>query len=112
MQEKLTEDKKWMNTTFLTALKKTVANGDLIQNKNSYKLSATITRSTTKKSIAAASGAGPKKSKKIATAFTTISSTNSKKQNKADTCEHQQDHHGIKNIVIFQRTCQECEDFV
>ena len=39
MQSELTSDKKWMNTTFLSALKSLVAAGDLIQVKNSYKLS-------------------------------------------------------------------------
>ncbi len=33
------KDKKWLNGTFLSALKKAMADGDLIQNKNSYKLS-------------------------------------------------------------------------
>ena len=40
MQEKLPKDKKWMNATYLASLKKAVADGDLVQVKNSYKLSA------------------------------------------------------------------------
>ena len=40
MQANLPADKKWMNATFLKALKNEVANGDLVQVKNSYKLSA------------------------------------------------------------------------
>ena len=39
MQANLPKDKKWMNTTFLTALKNGVAAGDFVQVKNSYKLS-------------------------------------------------------------------------
>ncbi len=40
MQANMPADKKWMNTTFLKALKDGVAAGDLIQVKGSYKLSA------------------------------------------------------------------------
>ena len=40
MQSKLPADKKWANGIFLNALKTGVANGDFVQNKNSYKLSA------------------------------------------------------------------------
>mmetsp|Transcript_46544 Transcript_46544/g.54390 ORF Transcript_46544/g.54390 Transcript_46544/m.54390 type:complete len:94 (+) Transcript_46544:368-649(+) len=39
MQASLSSAKKWMNTTFLTALKTMKAAGDLIQVKSSYKLS-------------------------------------------------------------------------
>ena len=39
MQANLPKDKKWLNTTFLIALKTAVAAGDLIQVKSSYKLS-------------------------------------------------------------------------
>ena len=39
MQANLPADKKWMNATFLSALKKAVADGDLVQTKASYKLS-------------------------------------------------------------------------
>lgn len=40
MQENLPKDKKWQNTTFLTALKAGVEDGDFVKHKNSYKLSA------------------------------------------------------------------------
>jgi len=40
MQSKLPADKKWMNATYLAALKHGVASGDFVQVKNSYKLSA------------------------------------------------------------------------
>ena len=40
MQANLPKDKKWMNTTYLNALKKAVADGELNQTKGSYKLSA------------------------------------------------------------------------
>ena len=39
MQASLPAGKKWMNTTFLTALKSLTTAGDLIQIKSSYKLS-------------------------------------------------------------------------
>eukprot|EP00566_Odontella_aurita_P027811 CAMPEP_0113560020 /NCGR_PEP_ID=MMETSP0015_2-20120614/19209_1 /TAXON_ID=2838 /ORGANISM="Odontella" /LENGTH=170 /DNA_ID=CAMNT_0000461699 /DNA_START=111 /DNA_END=623 /DNA_ORIENTATION=- /assembly_acc=CAM_ASM_000160 len=39
MQANLPKDKKWMNATFLSALKSGVAAGDFVQIKNSYKLS-------------------------------------------------------------------------
>ena len=57
MQANLPADKKWLNATFLAALKKAVADGDLVQTKNSYKLSADY-----KKKAAAASK--PKKALK------------------------------------------------
>jgi len=40
MQARLPADKKWLNKSFLTALKKAVDDGDLVQSKSSYKLSA------------------------------------------------------------------------
>ena len=39
MQANLPADKKWLNGTFLNALKKAVTDGDLVQIKSSYKLS-------------------------------------------------------------------------
>mmetsp|Transcript_2999 Transcript_2999/g.4373 ORF Transcript_2999/g.4373 Transcript_2999/m.4373 type:complete len:80 (+) Transcript_2999:332-571(+) len=39
MQANMSSDKKWLNATFLTALKSGVAAGDFIKVKNSYKLS-------------------------------------------------------------------------
>ena len=39
MKANLSADKKWSNSTFLSALKKGVASGELVQNKGSYKLS-------------------------------------------------------------------------
>ena len=57
MQANLPADKKWLNGMFLNALKKAVADGDLVQVKNSYKLSADY-----KKKAAAASK--PKKAPK------------------------------------------------
>ena len=39
MQASMPKDKKWMNATFLAALKKMVADGTLVQNNASYKLS-------------------------------------------------------------------------
>jgi len=56
MQADLPADKKWLNGMFLKALKKAVVDGDLVQVKNSYKLSA-----DTKKGAKAAS-----KPKKVA----------------------------------------------
>ena len=63
MQEKLPKDKKWMNATFLSSLKKAVADGDLVQVKNSYKLSADFKKSLAKKSKPAPKkkAAAPKK---------------------------------------------------
>ena len=68
MQSELTSDKKWMNTTFLSALKSLVAAGDLIQVKNSYKLSPDF-----KKKRAASLKAKPKAKPKAKKATTTIS---------------------------------------
>ena len=46
MQAKLPAGKTWKNATFLLALKNGVASGDLVQNKNSYKLSAEFKKKT------------------------------------------------------------------
>ncbi len=56
MQANMPSDKKWMNAMFLKALKDAVTTGDLVQTKQSYKLSADF-----KKKQAAAS-----KPKKVA----------------------------------------------
>ena len=40
IQAKMPKDKKWLNATYLSALKSAVAKGELVQSKNSYKLSA------------------------------------------------------------------------
>jgi histone H1/5 len=62
MQANLPKDKKWLNATFLTALKNGVAAGELIKVKNSYKLSAEFKKAATKKATAAAKPkAAPKK---------------------------------------------------
>ena len=50
MQANLPKDKKWMNATYLAALKKMVADGDLVQNKASYKLSAEFKKKASKSS--------------------------------------------------------------
>ena len=49
MQDHLPKDKKWLNATFLTALKNGVAAGDFVKTKNSYKLSAEFKKKSTKK---------------------------------------------------------------
>ena len=59
MQDNLPKDKKWQNATFLASLKSCVASGELIQNKNSYKLSSDYKKKLTKKDA----GAGGKESK-------------------------------------------------
>jgi histone H1/5 len=59
MQDKLPKEKKWMNSTFLSTLKKGVADGEFVQVKNSYKLSAEFKKSLVKK--AAPKKAAPKK---------------------------------------------------
>ena len=63
MQANLPKDKKWMNATYLAALKKMVADGDLVQNKNSYKLSADFKKkaSKPKKKAAPKKKSAPKK---------------------------------------------------
>ena len=53
MQEHLPKDKKWLNATFLASLKAAVASGDLVQVKNSYKLSADFKKKAAKKASAA-----------------------------------------------------------
>lgn len=62
MQSKLPKDKKWLNTTYLSALKTGVANGDFVQNKNSYKLSAEY-----KKKLGKSTSSSTKPTKKKAT---------------------------------------------
>mmetsp|Transcript_14451 Transcript_14451/g.21299 ORF Transcript_14451/g.21299 Transcript_14451/m.21299 type:complete len:153 (-) Transcript_14451:235-693(-) len=59
MQAGLAVDKKWLNTTFLTALKAMVKDGDLVQVKGSYKLSPEFKKKR-------ADALKPKKSKKAA----------------------------------------------
>jgi histone H1/5 len=75
MQEKLPKDKKWMNATFLSSLKKGVADGEFVQIKNSYKLSADFKKALTKKAAPPKKKAAPKKAttttKKTATKKTT-----------------------------------------
>ena len=58
MQENLPKDKKWLNATFLTALKNGVEKGELVKNKNSYKLSVDYKKKIAKAEKAAAA---PKK---------------------------------------------------
>ena len=54
-------DKKWLNAVYLKALKTGVENGMLVQNKNSYKLSAEFKKSTSKKAAPKKAKAAPKK---------------------------------------------------
>jgi histone H1/5 len=61
MIEKLAKDKKWMNATFLAALKSGVKSGELVQIKNSYKLSADYKKQLTKKTTKSAVEEAPKK---------------------------------------------------
>mmetsp|Transcript_9208 Transcript_9208/g.17238 ORF Transcript_9208/g.17238 Transcript_9208/m.17238 type:complete len:147 (-) Transcript_9208:167-607(-) len=64
MQANLPKDKKWMNSTFLTALKSGVASGDFVQVKNSYKLSPEFKKkriAAEKKASAPKKKAAPKK---------------------------------------------------
>merc|ERR1712238_607667 len=71
MQVNMASDKKWLNATFLKALKSMVAGGDLVQTKSSYKLSpefkkkagkSTTKKAAPKKKVAAAKKkAAPKK---------------------------------------------------
>jgi histone H1/5 len=49
MQANMPADKKWMNGTFLKALKDGVAAGEFVQVKNSYKLSAGLKGKINKK---------------------------------------------------------------
>jgi histone H1/5 len=71
MQEHLPKDKKWLNATFLNALKSGVAAAEFVQVKNSYKLSADFKKKLSKVGTVAKKAA-PKKStaKKAATAKT------------------------------------------
>jgi len=62
MQASMPKDKKWMNATFLAALKKMVADGVLIQNKGSYKLGAKAKKAPKKKATAPKKAAPKKKS--------------------------------------------------
>ena len=74
MQEKLPKDKKWMNNTFLTSLKKGVADGDFVKIKNSYKLSADFKKALKKPTAPKKKAVAPKKAapkKKVATKKTT-----------------------------------------
>merc|ERR1711971_1079128 len=57
MQDRLPKDKKWLNATFLTALKNGVEKGELVKNKASYKLSPEFKKKLKK-------DAEPKKPKK------------------------------------------------
>jgi hypothetical protein len=59
VQEKLSKDKKWQNATFLAALRRGVANGDLVQVKNSYKLSAEFKKKASAKEVATKENAKP-----------------------------------------------------
>ena len=66
MQANLPADKKWLNGMFLNALKKTVADGDLVQIKSSYKLSPDYKKKVTaalKPKKAAPKKNAPKKKK-------------------------------------------------
>jgi len=70
MQANLPKDKKWMNATFLSALKSGVAAGDLVQIKNSYKLSPEFKqkRIAAEKAAAKKAKAAAKKAEKKAAA--------------------------------------------
>ena len=61
MQANLPKDKKWLNKTFLTALKNAVADGDLVQIKSSYKLSAEYKKKAGKKTAPKKKAATKKK---------------------------------------------------
>ena len=65
MQAKMPKDKKWLNATYLAALKAMVKSGELVQVKNSYKIAAeTKKKMTAKPKTKAASkkkAAAPKK---------------------------------------------------
>ena len=60
MQASMPKDKKWMNATFLAALKKMVADGVLVQNKSSYKLGAKAKQAPKKKAAAPKKKSAPK----------------------------------------------------
>jgi hypothetical protein len=76
MQSKLPKDKKWLNATYLAALKTGVANGEFIQNKNSYKLSAEHKKKLTKSS----SSTKPTKKKAAPTKKKTVKKATSSKK--------------------------------
>ena len=88
MQANLPKDKKWQNATFLSSLKSGVDKGELVKNKNSYKLSADFkkkvkgssTTSTKKKTPVVKKVAAKKTAKK-----TTAKKTAVKKVSKAKT---------------------------
>ena len=65
MQANLPADKKWLNGMFLNALKKAVVDGDFVQNKSSYKLSADYKKkaadASKPKKVAPKKKAAPKK---------------------------------------------------
>ena len=63
MQAKLPKDKVWQNAIFLKTLKSMTAAGDLVQVKNSYKLSADFKKKVTKSSTSTTTkkAAAPKK---------------------------------------------------
>ena len=63
MQENLPKDKKWINGTFLNALKNGVAAGDFVKVKNSYKLSAEFKKAAAKKASGDKKKAAPAKKK-------------------------------------------------
>jgi histone H1/5 len=74
MQEHMPKDKKWLNATFLTALKNGVAADEFVKIKASYKLSADFKKKLLKKDA-------PKKAapKKAAAKKTTAKKTTAKK---------------------------------
>ena len=61
MQANLPADKKWMNATFLKALKDGVEAGDFVKVKASYKLSAAFKDKSKPKKKAAPKKTAPKK---------------------------------------------------
>jgi len=71
MQAHHPKDKTWQNATFLSSLKTGVANGDLVQNKNSYKISAEYKKKLAKVEKPKKAAAPKKKSVKTAVAKTT-----------------------------------------
>jgi histone H1/5 len=74
MQEHLPKDKKWLNATFLNALKSGVAAEEFVQIKNSYKLSADFKKKISKKESGAVKKAAPKKTAaKTVSRFNTLS---------------------------------------
>jgi histone H1/5 len=61
MQADMPKGKEWKNTVYLKALKKAVADGELTQNKGSYKLSAKTKAAKPKKKAAPKKKTAPKK---------------------------------------------------